>query len=167
MIILLMGIAGSGKSTIGRELATQLGFELIEGDDFHTPANVRKMAQGIPLEDADRAPWLDAIAAALAALRARGGDAVLACSALKQSYRDRLLAPDVQLAYLKVSASVANARLARRINHFFPPALLQSQLNTLEEPRSALIVDADPSAASVVRALAASLRAAGVTARKA
>jgi gluconokinase len=158
MIVLIMGIAGSGKSTVGRALAAALGVTYLEGDDFHPPANVRKMAQGRPLTDEDRWPWLAALAAAMDQVRERGADAVVSCSALKQSYRDRLLAPDVRLVFLKVSASVASARLAARRGHFFGAALLQSQLTTLEEPQSALVVDADQDTGTLVAALAARLR---------
>jgi gluconokinase len=150
MIILVMGIAGSGKSTVAGALAAALDFELIEGDDFHPVENVQKMAQSIPLTDADRGPWLAALRRAMDAVRARGGSAVVACSALKRAYRDLLLEGGVRLVYLKVSAPVAQARLAARAGHFFSPALLQSQLDTLEEPEGALTVDADHDLGSVV-----------------
>jgi gluconokinase len=157
MIVLVMGIAGSGKSTVAAALAAALGFELIEGDDFHPPENVRKMAQSIPLTDADRWPWLWTLKQEMEAVSARGGSAVVACSALKRAYRDLLLKNGVQLLYLKVSAPVAQARLAARSGHFFSPALLQSQLDALEEPSDALTVDADRDKETVVRTLLAHL----------
>lgn len=157
MMILVMGVAGSGKSTVARALAQALALELIEGDDFHPQENVQKMSRGMPLTDEDRWPWLDALAQAMQKVRDRGADAVLTCSALKQAYRDRLMAPDVQLVFLKVSASVAHARLAHRAGHFFPAALLQSQLQTLEEPRDALVVDADQDLDAVLGTILARL----------
>lgn len=158
MMVLVMGIAGSGKSTIATALASALGFTLIEADAYHPPENVRKMAASIALTDADRWPWLHALRQAMDAVRERGGSAVLACSALKHTYRELLLAGDVQLVYLQVSAPVAQARLAARRGHFFSPALLKSQLETLEEPQEALIVDADQDAASIIRTLLLKLR---------
>lgn len=149
-MIVVMGIAGSGKSTVAGALAGALGLELIEGDAYHPAENVRKMAASIPLTDADRWPWLEALRQAMDAVRSRGGGAVVACSALKRSYRERLLSDDVQLVYLKVSALAAQARLATRRGHFFAPALLQSQLETLEEPQEAITVDADQDAGIVI-----------------
>ncbi|GHF18852.1 gluconokinase [Pseudolysinimonas yzui] len=125
-----MGVSGTGKSTIGRGLAETLGLPFVEGDDLHPPANVAKMAAGIPLTDADRAPWLDRIAAEL------DRPVVITCSALKRSYRDRLraAAPDLVLVYLHGSPELLAARMAQRDGHFMPPSLLESQLATLEEP---------------------------------
>ena len=154
-----MGIAGSGKSTIATALASALGFELIEGDAYHPAENVAKMAASIPLDDSDRWPWLQALRQAMDSVRQRGGSAVVACSALKRAYRELLLTSDVQLIYLQVSALVAQARLATRRGHFFSPALLKSQLETLEEPQEALIVDADQDAAVIISTLLAQLRA--------
>jgi len=128
----VMGVSGSGKSTVGRLLAGVLGRRFIEGDALHPPANIEKMSSGVPLTDADRAPWLAAIAAELA----RGGPAVLACSALKRAYRDRL--PGVRWFYLRVPRDVLAQRLAGRRGHFFPPALLDSQLVELEPPEESL-----------------------------
>jgi gluconokinase len=148
-----MGIAGSGKSTVASALASALGFELIEGDAYHPAENVAKMAASIPLTDADRWPWLAALRQAMDAVLRRGGSAVVACSALKCAYRERLLSNDVQLVYLQVSAPVAQTRLAARRGHFFAPALLKSQIETLEEPQEALIVDADQDSAEIIRTL--------------
>jgi gluconokinase len=159
VIVLIMGIAGSGKSTTAAAIAAALGFTLIEGDDFHPAGNVRKMAQSIPLTDADRWPWLHALREAMDQVRARGGGgAVVACSALKESYRRILLREDVKLVYLKVSEPAARARLAARKGHFFAPALLQSQIEALEEPQEALTVDADQDVGTIVTRLMAWLR---------
>jgi gluconokinase len=128
--VVVMGVSGTGKSTIGVALADALGIPFVEGDDLHPEANVAKMAAGIPLTDADRAPWLDRIAAEL------GSPVVVACSALKRAYRDRLreAAPDLALVYLHGTAELLAARVEGREGHFMPTALLQSQLDTLEEP---------------------------------
>lgn len=125
-----MGVSGTGKSTIGRRLAETLGLPFVEGDDLHPAANLAKMAAGIPLTDADRAPWLDRIAAVL------DRPVVVTCSALKHSYRDRLrvAAPDLVLVYLHGTPELLAARMAQRDGHFMPPSLLESQLATLEEP---------------------------------
>lgn len=130
--IVVMGVSGTGKSTIGLGLAAALGMPFVEGDDLHPDANVAKMAAGIPLTDADRAPWLDRIAAELDRAVA------VACSALKRSYRDRLrvAAPDLVLVYLHGAPELLASRMAQRDGHFMPTSLLQSQLSTLEEPAS-------------------------------
>jgi gluconokinase len=129
-VIVVMGVSGTGKSTIGRALAETLDLPFVEGDDLHSEANVAKMAAGIPLTDADRAPWLDRIAAEL------DRPVVITCSALKRAYRDRLrlAAPDLVLVYLHGSPELLAARMAQRDGHFMPTALLESQLATLEEP---------------------------------
>ena len=129
-VIVVMGVSGTGKSTIGRALAETLDLPFVEGDDLHPAANVAKMAAGIPLTDADRAPWLDLIAAEL------GRPVVITCSALKRAYRDRLrrAAPDLVLVYLHGAPELLASRMAQRDGHFMPTALLESQLATLEEP---------------------------------
>jgi len=126
-----MGVSGSGKSTIGEGLAAALELPFVEGDELHPEANRRKMAAGIPLDDADRGPWLDAVAGVL-----EGDPVVVACSALKRRYRDRLrrAAPDLVLIYLHGTAEVLSARIEGRKGHFMPASLLQSQLDALEEP---------------------------------
>lgn len=128
--VVVMGVSGSGKSTVGSALADALGLTFVDGDSLHPPANVAKMAAGIPLDDADRAPWLDAVGAALAR-----GD-VVACSALKRRYRDRLreLAPATRVVYLRGSRELLSERLAGRHHAFMPASLLDSQLAALEEP---------------------------------
>jgi len=142
MIVVVMGVCGCGKTTVGRALAASLAWPFLDADDFHPPANVAKMASGQPLTDADRWPWLDRLASELAAIFARGGDGVLACSALKQSYRDRLArAGDVRFVHLAGDRDTIAARLAARQHRYMPPALLDSQLATLEAPRDALFVD--------------------------
>jgi gluconokinase len=128
--VVVMGVSGSGKTTVGETLAEALGVPFVDGDALHPAANVAKMVAGIPLDDTDRAPWLDAIGAVLAA-----GPVVVACSALKRGYRDRLRAsaPDLQLVQLDVDRAVLLDRMTDR-THFMPPSLLDSQLATLEPP---------------------------------
>jgi gluconokinase len=131
-----MGVSGSGKTTIAERLAAAEGWPLLEGDAFHPPANVAKMASGTPLTDEDRWPWLRAIATEIDACQARGGSAVVACSALRRAYRGILIGDrnDVRLVYLKGSPALIAARMAARKGHFMPAALLDSQFRTLEEP---------------------------------
>jgi gluconokinase len=135
-VIVVMGVSGSGKSTVAKALAKDEGWPILEGDDFHPPANVAKMASGTPLTDEDRWPWLRAIATAIDAARARGQNEVVACSALKRAYRDILIGDrnDVRLVYLQGSKQLIGDRLKARKGHFMPPALLDSQFATLEEP---------------------------------
>lgn len=131
-MIVVMGVSGSGKTTVGTRLADILGVEYADGDDFHPPANVAKMAAGTPLDDADRAPWLDALAAWMAGRSGKG--AVVTCSALKRIYRDRLRvsAPHAFFLHLDVPRQELERRMAGRGGHFMPPSLLDSQLATLE-----------------------------------
>jgi gluconokinase len=131
-----MGVSGSGKSTIGAQLAERLGWRFFDADDFHPPANIAKMQAGIPLTDADRAPWLERLAILLREEIAAGRPPVLACSALRQRYRDVLLAnaPGVALVYLRGDEVLIQSRLAARSGHFMPAALLRSQFDALEEP---------------------------------
>ncbi len=132
--LVVMGVAGCGKSTVAAELARRLGAVLVEGDDLHPPSNVARMSAGVPLTDAQRLPWLTAVRDRIAAVDAAGGDAVVACSALARAYRDVLRgAPGrVRFVHLTGPAELVAARLAARAGHFMPPALLPSQLAVLE-----------------------------------
>jgi len=132
--LVICGVAASGKTTLGAALAVALDWPFVEGDDLHPPANVAKMAAGVPLDDADRAPWLAAIAVRLAV----GGPLIVTCSALKRAYRDRLraAAPGLRFVYLGADAALVSARCAARRGHFMPPALIASQFATLQIPGS-------------------------------
>jgi gluconokinase len=140
---LVMGVSGSGKSTVGRALAEKLGWDFFDADDFHPPENIAKMAAGIPLNDSDRTPWLAALSDQLFATLKAGRHPVLACSALKESYRERLLEgkDGVEVIYLKGSYDLLQARMASRQGHFMKPEMLKSQFATLEEPQNALVLD--------------------------
>lgn len=131
--VVVMGVAGCGKSAVGALLAAALGVDLVEGDDFHPPANIAKMREGIALQDADRAGWLQRLGEEL---RVRPGGAVLTCSALKRAYRDRLRAsvPDLRFLHLALTPHQAMERVASRTDHFYPPSLVASQFETLENP---------------------------------
>lgn len=162
MVIVVMGVAGSGKTSVGRILSERLGCPFIEGDEHHLPANVAKMSRGMPLGDADRWPWLDAVARAIEEKRAAGGDCVVACSALKRSYRERLRegADDLLFVHLDASREELADRLERRTGHFMPADLLESQLATLEPPgpdERSLVIEAreapDPLARRILQAL--------------
>lgn len=158
MVVVLMGVSGSGKTAVGKALAGDLGWPFLDGDDFHPEANVAKMAAGFPLTDDDRWPWLDRLAREIAAIGERGGDAVLACSALKQIYRDRLAqAGGVVFVHLKGDRETLAARLAARSHRYMPPGLLASQLATLEEPADAITVDIRPAIPTQVAAIRAAL----------
>ena len=139
MIVLLMGVSGAGKTTIGERLAQRLEWPLIEGDDYHPAANVAKMAAGIALEDEDRWPWLDALNRRIRGER----DAVVTCSALKESYRQRLLSgiADARIVYLHAPKAVIAARVVARKHRYMPASLLDSQFATLEPPATAIAVD--------------------------
>ncbi len=142
MIVVVMGVTGCGKSTVGAALAGRLGWLFLDADDFHPPANVAKMASGTPLVDEDRWPWLDRIAGELRAIGAAGGSAVLACSALKEAYRARLAAgSDVRFVHLAGDQATIAARLAVRKHRYMPASLLASQYATLEPPARAVDVD--------------------------
>lgn len=145
LIILIMGVSGAGKTTIGRRLAEGLGWRFLEGDDFHPAANIDKMRNGHPLTDADRRPWLERLHAAIVDQIRTNQPAVLACSLLKANYRtivEEGCGPSLRLIYLKGTADLFRERLAGRRDHFMRPELLDSQLAILEEPADALAIDA-------------------------
>ena len=147
MVIILMGVSGTGKTTIGKVMAAEPGWEFVEGDDFHPVENVEKMNAGIPLNDADRWPWLQALRRRIDEACERGENVVLACSALKHEYRELLernYADCVHYVYLHGPEGLIRRRLAGRKGHFMAPALLQSQLEALEPPEGALQVDITP-----------------------
>ena len=146
MVILLMGVSGCGKTTVGRLLAERLGWPFHDGDDYHPPENVEKMSRHQPLTDADRRPWLETLAGMIRRWIDRGENAILACSALSHEARQMLGVnhPDVILVYLKGSYDLIQQRLLARKDHFMPPGLLASQFATLEEPPDALVVDITP-----------------------
>ena len=135
-VLVIMGVSGSGKTTVSALLAARLGWALADADSFHSAANVQKMRSGIALTDEDRAPWLHAIAAWIDATRRAGRHGIVVCSALKRRYRDVLLGGrrDVRLVYLKGDAELIGRRVAKREGHFMPVALLESQFDALEEP---------------------------------
>src|SRR5258706_16268851 len=153
MVVIVMGVSGSGKTTIGQMLAWSLGWEFHDGDDLHSAANKAKMHAGIALSDEDRAPWLAAIRNLIASIIAAGKNAVVACSALKQSYRDQIVVDPAKLkiVFLKGSEKLIAARIGNRSGHFMNPALLQSQFDTLEEPRDAIVVDVAAEPEEIVR----------------
>jgi gluconokinase len=154
MIVIVMGTTGSGKTTIGNLLAKRMGWEFVDADDFHPPSNVEKMKHGIPLTDADRQPWLKALHDKIVEWTAEKRSVVLACSSLKQSYRDELRASsDVKFVYLKGSYQLFSERVLARKGHFAKQDLLASQFATLEEPTDAIIVDAAPSPEQIVSAV--------------
>ena len=150
-IVLLMGVAGSGKTTVGHQLARDLGWRFADADEFHPPANVANMSAGQPLTDADRAPWLAAIRSYIDTALARGESAVVTCSALKATYRRALLADParVRLVHLHGTRDQLWARISARENHFMKPAMLDSQLAALEPPTDALTVDIGPPPAEI------------------
>ena len=159
MILLVMGITGSGKTTIGELLAARLHWTFADADDFHSVANKEKMHQGIPLTDADRGPWLAAIRAQMLRWAAASTNGIITCSALKQSYRDFLLEPDaaapnfsnaVKIIYLRGTPALIASRVHERAGHFAGESLLASQLATLEEPQDAVTADIDHTPEQIV-----------------
>ena len=143
MIIVIMGVSGSGKTTVGRKLAAALRWDFSDADEFHSPANVEKMKSGIPLTDEDREPWLRSIRDAIERWKRDESGHVLACSALKKRYREVLGRddPHVRFVYLHGGFELISERLKSRKSHFFNPALLRSQFEALEDPEDALVVD--------------------------
>ena len=164
VIVVLMGVSGSGKTTVAALLAAALGCQFREGDDLHPRENVEKMRGGTPLTDTDRLPWLRKIAEEIDGWRARGECGVLTCSALKRSYRDIIIGHrhDVVLVYLKGSRDLIHQRMAARHEHFMPIALLDSQFATLEEPtpdEHPIIVDIGGQPAEIAHEIVCRLRA--------
>ena len=161
-VIVVMGVAGAGKTLVGKTLARAIGWAFYDADDFHSRANIEKMSRGEPLTDDDRRPWLAAMRVTIAGVIERADHGVLACSALKEWYR-RALVPEeappgaVRFVYLDVPESVLHDRLARRTGHFAPPELLPSQLKTLEPPVDAVWEDGTRSPDDIVRSARASL----------
>lgn len=155
--LILMGIAGSGKTTVGRAFAAAVGLPFLDADDFHSETNRSKMAAGIPLTDGDRHPWLATLRETLAAELAQNQSVILACSALRQSYRQILAeaGPGVHFAYLDIPRDLAETRLQSRLGHFAGPDLLDSQWRTLEipDPGTALLLDARQPVTALVEAL--------------
>jgi len=156
MIVLVMGVSGSGKTTIGEALAAELGWTYLDADDFHPKANVAKMAAGIPLQDADRWPWLAIINKELHILQKQGRSAVVGCSALRQTYRKRLARGirDFRTVYLKGEFELIEKRVKARRHRYMPASLLKSQFDTLEEPRQAIVVDIATPVRVTVRSIA-------------
>lgn len=161
--IIVMGVSGSGKSTVGAALAAALAWDFRDGDGFHPRANVEKMRAGTPLADADRWPWLDAIARHAADRAAAGDHVVIACSALRRAYRDRLRASGANLRFVHLQGTfgLIDARMAARTDHFMPPSLLESQFATLEPPEpdeAAIPVAVDGAPEDIVATILAALR---------
>lgn len=163
MILVVMGVAGCGKTTIARMLVERLGWRFQEGDALHPPANVAKMSAGTPLTDDDRWPWLHTIAGVMDGWRAEGASGIVTCSALKRAYRDILVDghPDVRIVHLAGEKALIAARMAARKGHFMPTALLDSQFATLEPPgaeENPIVVDIGAEAETIVQALEEKVR---------
>lgn len=160
MIILVMGVSGSGKTTVGQLLAKSLGWEFCDADALHPVANIEKMSRGIPLDDVDRKPWLERLQQAIAQWLQKDKNMVLACSALKAAYRQILLQDKerMRLIYLKGDFKIIQERLKKRPDHYMSPELLQSQLDTLEEPSEAITIDVLQPPEAVVREIKTKLR---------
>jgi len=168
-IAVVMGVSGSGKTTIGQALAGRLGWQFQEGDALHPPENVAKMRAGHPLDDHDRAPWLTAIAARIDEWLRRGERGVVTCSALKRAYRGRIIGErqGVRLVYLEGLKDILDQRMRHRPGHFMPTSLLDSQLQTLEPPKQderPITVSVDSPVGVIVDRIVAALRPAGLTA---
>lgn len=159
-IIVVMGVSGAGKTTVGQALASALGWRFIEGDDFHPEANIIRMRAGVPLTDADREPWLERLAAEMRGCVKHRRSAVVSCSALKAAYRRTLTVDEdtVVFVYLKAERELLEKRVATRTGHFMPGSLLESQLAALEEPGDALVIDARRPITAMVANICQALR---------
>ena len=151
--IIVMGVAGCGKTTVGKSLAKHLGWDFYDADDFHPPENIAKMAKGIPLDDSDRVPWLAGLHDLIASSLKTDRPGVLACSALKERYRQQLMNGNegVQIVYLKGSYDLIWSRMEKRTDHYMKPHMLKSQFDALEEPANALTIDISMSADDIVQ----------------
>jgi len=156
---IVMGVSGCGKTSVGKALADLLGWDFYDADYFHPPGNIAKMANGIPLDDSDRAPWLASLHDLISSSLKAGRPGVLACSALKEHYRQQLLDDNdgVQIVYLKGSYDVVWSRMSARKEHYMKPHMLQSQFAALEEPSNALTMDISTSVDNIVREIASNL----------
>ncbi|MET0253005.1 MAG: gluconokinase [Terrimicrobiaceae bacterium] len=163
MIIVIMGVSGSGKTMIGQGVATLLDWDFSDADEYHSPANVKKMNSGIPLTDEDREPWLRALRAAIEQWKRGEPGHVLACSALKASYREILGQddPDVKFVYLRGAFDLIARRLKERKGHFFDPALLRSQFDALECPEDALVLDVSNTPEEIISSILATIKLGG------
>jgi gluconokinase len=161
--VILMGVSGSGKTSVGQLLARRLGWTFFDADDFHPPANIEKMRSGIPLDDADRAPWLAALNGLLARTIGEGKHPVLACSALKEKYRRTLLDGNrgIRIVYLRGDYGLIRRRMEERSHHYMKADMLRSQFEALEEPRNAVTVDIDRPPAEIVDRIVSRLNAEG------
>ncbi|MGH8496552.1 MAG: gluconokinase [Gammaproteobacteria bacterium] len=161
LVLVIMGVAGSGKTTVGRALAQELDAPFLEGDDFHPSANRRRMRAGIPLTDADRWPWLDRVAEGIRKAATGAPVVVIACSALKKRYREHLrgrAGPRIEFIYLRGNYELISRRLETRTGHFMPADLLHSQFDDLEEPEHAIVADIDAPVETIVDRIVAELR---------
>ncbi|OGO49571.1 MAG: hypothetical protein A2Z30_03905 [Chloroflexi bacterium RBG_16_64_43] len=160
VIVVVMGVAGAGKTTVGTALAQALGWAFVDGDDMHPPANVEKMRRGEPLDDSDRLPWLESLGRLMARMDREGIDAVFACSALRAAYRARLTAssPRIVWVYLRAEPATIRMRLAARRGHFAAASLIDSQFAALEVPRTGLSLDAAQPVEAIVANVLAGLR---------
>jgi len=150
---IIMGVSGSGKTAVGISLANKLGWDFYDADDFHPSSNIEKMANGVPLTDEDRLPWLDSLHALISKNLQENRQGVLACSALKEKYRQHLIIgnQDMQIVYLKGSFELILSRMAARSEHYMKPAMLQSQFDALEEPNNGLVIDINQSVDVIVQ----------------
>jgi len=156
---IVMGVSGSGKSSVGKVLADQLRWIFYDADDFHPPENVAKMAAGIPLDDSDRTPWLAALHNLISSSLKENQPGVLACSALKERYRQQLTNgnEDVQIIYLKGDYDLISSRMAERTDHYMKPHMLKSQFDALEEPTNALVINVSMSVDEIVKGILKSM----------